>query len=140
MEAVIEACTGKATPLESHQPVIGEAGAGTSASLVRRAPAEDNRRVNAHLAGRRRQEIAVISDVHALLTNIVLAWNANPMDGVVARLERGGAGIEEDWHRRIGPAQLSHIDFRGTIRFNFERYADVTVDLAVGQGAAKPGQ
>ena len=90
--------------------------------------------------GRRRQEMAAISGAHALLTNIVLAWNASRMDGVVARLKRDCVGIEEDWLRRIGPAHFSHINFRGTFRFNVERYADVLVERAAGKGAAKSGQ
>lgn len=45
--------------------------------------------------GRRRQEMAAISGAHALLTNIVLAWNTNRMDAVVTKLNgwrrhRGG--------------------------------------------------
>ncbi|TXC62161.1 Tn3 family transposase [Piscinibacter aquaticus] len=67
----------------------------------------------AHERGRRRQEMAAISGAHALLTNIVLAWNTNRMDSVVARLNHDGNGIEEDWLRRIGPAHFSHINFRG---------------------------
>ena len=90
--------------------------------------------------GRRRQEMAAISGAHALLTNIVLAWNTSRMDSVVARLKRDGVGIEEDWLRRIGPAHFSHINFRGTFRFNVERYADVLVERAAGKGTAKPGQ
>ena len=61
------------------------------------------------------------------------------MDVAVARLKRDGIGIEEDWLRRIGPAHFSHINFRGTVRFNVERYADVLVERAVGSGAVKPG-
>ena len=90
--------------------------------------------------GRRRQEMAAISGAHALLTNIVLAWNTSRMDAVAARLHRDGLGIEEDWLRRIGPAHLSHINFRGTFRFNVERYADVLVERAVGGGAVKQCQ
>ena len=90
--------------------------------------------------GRRRQEMAAISGAHALLTNIVLAWNTSRMDGVVARLHRDGLGIEEDWLRRIGPAHFSHINFRGTFRFNVERYADVLVERAAGGGAVKQRQ
>jgi len=63
--------------------------------------------------GRRRQEMAAISGAHALLTNIVLAWNTGRMDAVAARLHRDGLGIEEDWLRRIGPAYFLHINFRG---------------------------
>ena len=90
--------------------------------------------------GRRREEMAAISCAHALLTNIVLAWNTSRMDGVVVRLDRDGLGIEEDWLRRIGPALFSHINFRGTFRFNVERYADVLVERVAGRGAAKASQ
>ena len=57
--------------------------------------------------------MAASSGAQALLTPIVLAWNTNRMDDVVARLQRDGVGIEEDWLRRIGPAHFSHINFRG---------------------------
>lgn len=90
--------------------------------------------------GRRRQEMAAISGAHALLTNIVLAWNTNRMDTVVTKLNRDGVGIEEDWLRRIGPAHFSHINFRGTFRFNVERYADVLVERTTALGAAKPSR
>ena len=90
--------------------------------------------------GRRRQEMAAISGAHALLTNIVLAWNTNRMDTVVTKLNRDGVGIEEDWLRRIGPAHFSHINFRGTFRFNVERYADVLVERAAGRGVTRSGQ
>ena len=84
--------------------------------------------------------MAAISGAHALLTNIVLAWNTSRMDGVVARLKRDGVGIEEEWLRRIGPAHFSRINFRGTFRFNVERYADVLVERAAGKATAKSAQ
>ena len=62
------------------------------------------------------------------------------MDSVVARLKRDGVRIEQDWLRRIGPAHFSHINFRGTFRFNVERYVDMLVERAAGKGAARPGQ
>ena len=84
--------------------------------------------------------MVAISGAHALLTNIVRAWNTSRMDTVVARLKSDGVGIEEDWLRRIGPAPFSHINFRGTFRFNLERYADVLVErAAAGNATAKPG-
>ncbi len=64
--------------------------------------------------GRRPQELVAISGAHALLTNIVLAWNTKRMDGVVARLKEDGFEIKEDWLRRIGPAHFSHVNFKGT--------------------------
>jgi TnpA family transposase len=90
--------------------------------------------------GRRRQEMAAISGAHALLTNIVLAWNTNRMDAVVTKLNQDGFGIEEDWLRRIGPAHFSHINFRGTFRFNVERYADVLVSHTVGRRTIRSGR
>jgi hypothetical protein len=52
---------------------------------------------------RRREEMPAISGSHALLTNIVLAWNTSRMHEVVERLKRDGTRIEDDWLRRIGP-------------------------------------
>lgn len=86
--------------------------------------------------GRRRQEMAAISGAHALLTNIVPAWNTSRMDAVVAKLNRDGFGIGEDWLRRIGPAHFAHINFRGTFRFNVERYAEVLVERTAGKATA----
>lgn len=74
--------------------------------------------------GRRRDEMLAISGSHALLTNIVLAWNTNRMHEVVERLHRDGARIEDGWLRRVGPAHFAHINFRGTLRLSVEKYAD----------------
>jgi len=68
------------------------------------------------------------------------AWNTSRVDTVVARLSHDGVSIEEDWLRRKGPAHFSHINFRGTFRFNVERYADVLVGHTAGRGAAKLGR
>ena len=73
--------------------------------------------------GRRRDEMRAISGSHALLTNIVLAWNTDPMHEVIERLKREGTRIEDDWLRRIGPAHFAHINFRGTMRFGVDKYA-----------------
>lgn len=66
----------------------------------------------------------VISGSHALLTNIVLAWNTAQMQSVVDRLRKEGQVIEDGWLRRRGPVHFSHVNFRGTFRFPVERYAD----------------
>ena len=50
--------------------------------------------------------MAAIPGSHALLTNIVLAWNTSGMGGVVARLKRDGDGIKEDGLRQMGPAHF----------------------------------
>jgi hypothetical protein len=49
------------------------------------------------------------------------------MHEVVERLRREGTGIENDWLRRIGPAHFSHINFRGTMKFSVEKFADALV-------------
>ncbi|MBT2301724.1 Tn3 family transposase [Variovorax paradoxus] len=77
-----------------------------------------------HERGRRRDEMKVISGSHALLTNIVLAWNTAQMQGVVDRLRKEGQIIEDSWLRRIGPVHFGHINFRGMFRFPVERYAE----------------
>lgn len=83
--------------------------------------------------GRRREEMKAISGSHALLTNIVLAWNTFRMHEVVERLERDGIPVEDDWLRRIGPAHFSHINFRGTMRFGVENFAAALLQRAPGQ-------
>jgi len=85
--------------------------------------------------GRRRQEMVAISGAHALLTNIVLAWNTSRMDGVVSRLRASGLPIEDVWLRRIGPAHFSHINFHGTYRFNLEKYGHLLVEHRLGKAA-----
>jgi hypothetical protein len=59
-----------------------------------------------------------------------------------ALLNLDGVDIEEDWLRRNWPGTLlfSHINFRGTFRFNVERYADVLVERAAGRGVARSGR
>jgi len=83
--------------------------------------------------GRRRDEMKAISGSHALLTNIVLAWNTARMHEVVERLRRDKIAVEDDWLRRMGPARFSHINFRGTMRFGVEKFATALIQRAPGQ-------
>ena len=83
--------------------------------------------------GRRRDEMKAISGSHALLTNIVLAWNTARMHEVVERLKRDGIAVEDDWLRRMGPAHFSHINFRGTMRFGVEKFAAALIQRMPGQ-------
>jgi hypothetical protein len=83
--------------------------------------------------GRRRDEMKAISGSHALLTNIVLAWNTARMHEVVERLKRDGIPVEDEWLRRIGPAHFSHINFRGTMRFGVEKFAAALIQRVPGQ-------
>lgn len=84
--------------------------------------------------GRRQDEMHTISSSHALLTNIVLAWNTARMHDTVERLRRSGVRIEDDWLRRMGPAHFGHINFRGTMRFGIERFAQSLLDEQAGAG------
>lgn len=51
--------------------------------------------------GRRRDGKKAISGSHALLMNIVLAWNTAQMHEVVERLRRDKIEVEDDWLCRM---------------------------------------
>jgi TnpA family transposase len=78
--------------------------------------------------GRRRDEMVAISASHALLTNIVIAWNTHRMHRVVERWRRDGRVIDEAWLRRLGPVHFGHINFRGTFSFGINRYAQTLIE------------
>jgi TnpA family transposase len=78
--------------------------------------------------GRRADEMRTISGSLTLISNAVIAWNTARMEAVVDRLRKSGVRIEDDWLRRMGPAHFGHINFRGTMRFGIERYAQVLID------------
>ncbi|QNK67157.1 Tn3 family transposase [Variovorax sp. PAMC26660] len=80
--------------------------------------------------GRRGDEMKAISGSHALLTNIVLAWNTHRMNDVVERLRKDAMAIDDAWLRRIGPVHFGHINFRGTFKFAIERYAQALLQRA----------
>ena len=86
--------------------------------------------------GRRRDEMVAISGSHALLTNIVLAWNTSRMNSVIDNLRKEGAAIEDGWLRRIGPAHFGHINLRGTFSFALDSYADVLIQTRPGRARA----
>ncbi|WP_157270902.1 Tn3 family transposase, partial [Azohydromonas aeria] len=77
--------------------------------------------------GRRPDELRAISGAHCLLSNTVIAWNTMKMHDVVLALRGSGMRIEDDWLRRIGPAHFGHINFRGTMRFAIDRFAQSLV-------------
>jgi hypothetical protein len=84
--------------------------------------------------GRRRDEMKAISGSHALLTNIVLAWNTSRMDDVVERLRKDGMSIDDAWLRRMGPVHFGHINFRGTFRFGIEKYEEALLRQSSATG------
>ena len=75
--------------------------------------------------GRRRDEMKAISGSHALLTNIVIGWNTMKMQQVVDRWRKDKRPVEDVWLRRMGPVHFANVNFRGTMAFKVERFADV---------------
>jgi hypothetical protein len=83
--------------------------------------------------GRRGDELIAISGSHALLTNIVLAWNTYRMEETVRAWRGKQMRIEDDWLRRMGPAHFGHINFRGTFRYGaIARYRDSLIEASPG--------
>lgn len=76
-----------------------------------------------HDRGRRRDEMKAISGAHALLTNIVMAWNTERMQGICDRWRKEGHPLDDDWLRRTGPVGFGHINFRGVFDFAVAPYA-----------------
>ena len=79
---------------------------------------------------RRPDELFAISGSHALLTNIVIAWNTHKMQAVAERWRRSGRTIEDAWLRRMGPGHTSHINFDGTFRFGIDRFREILLEPA----------
>jgi TnpA family transposase len=78
----------------------------------------------AHDRGRRATEMRTISGSHALLTNIVIAWNTMQMQAVVDGWTHDKRKVDDNWLRRMGPVHFGHVNFRGTMSFAVERYAE----------------
>ena len=57
--------------------------------------------------GRREDEMVAISGCHALLTNVVIAWNTHRMQQVVDRFAKEKHPIEDDW--------IAHIDRKSVV-------------------------
>ncbi len=89
--------------------------------------------------GRRRDEIRAISGSHALLTNLVIAWNTMKMQQVVDRWRKEKHPIEDTWLRRMGPVHFGHINFRGLMAFGVEQYADALLDSLPQKRRARGG-
>ncbi|QNK67195.1 Tn3 family transposase [Variovorax sp. PAMC26660] len=86
--------------------------------------------------GRRRDEMRAISGSHALLTNVVIAWNTMRVQGVVDHWRKEKHPIEDAWLRRMGPVHFGHINFRGTIAFRIEQFEDALLHKSSPQRRA----
>lgn len=87
--------------------------------------------------GRRRDELKAISGAHVLLTNLVIAWNTKKLTDVVAKLKAAGGGMTDDLVRRIGPVFFGNINFRGTMTFSIDKYAEVLLSSAQSDAGAR---
>lgn len=77
--------------------------------------------------GRRRDEMFAISGSHGLLTNLVIAWNTRRLQETAEQWRKSKREIKDEWLAHIGPANFSHINFRGTFRFGLDRYRPMLI-------------
>lgn len=89
--------------------------------------------------GRRRDEMRVISGSHALLTNVVIAWNTMKMQAVVDRWRRERHPVEDAWLRCMGPVHFGHINFQGTMALKIEEFRDALLQSAASDRKARSG-
>ena len=75
-----------------------------------------------HDRGRRPDEMIAISGALTLLSNLVIAWQANRMQAAVTSLEGKGVSVSKEMLRHISPVRYSSVNFRGTFRFPIDRY------------------
>ena len=67
--------------------------------------------------------MAVISGSHALLTNLVMAWNTHHMQTTLDGWTKEKKIIPDDGLARISPAHTGHINFPVRLRARLSRIA-----------------
>lgn len=82
--------------------------------------------------GRTREQMAAISGALTLLSNIVIAWNANGFDRI---LSDPGFDRPRDHIRHIAPIAHRHINLRGIFFFGLEKESSTRNHLAEKQNA-----
>lgn len=75
-----------------------------------------------HARGRHKEELEAISGSLALLTNVVIAYNAHQIQRAVYSLESRGHVFTVEQLRHILPVRYAHINFRGVFDFPVARY------------------
>jgi hypothetical protein len=82
--------------------------------------------------GRDLAEIGVVSDALALMTNLVMAYNAGQLQQSLDAEIAGGADLADRIKalEHVGPVAYGHINFRGTYSFPIDRYATRILRLA----------
>jgi hypothetical protein len=87
--------------------------------------------------GQREEELYAVSGSLTLLTNLCLAWTAVHMQEELfgdKGMARSGENL--DWISHISPAHYGNINFRGTLSFAVNEYAEwlLTDKRSVGKG------
>jgi TnpA family transposase len=82
---------------------------------IRRAGAGSRR-------GRRNQDLIAQSGALALVTNIVMAWNARQMQATIDRWSLQNRKIDPGLLRHVTPMGYEHINFGGILSFPIDRY------------------
>lgn len=75
--------------------------------------------------GRSNDELIAISGALTLIANLVIFWNARHIDAIVADTPDQ---FDQAHLARIAPIAHAHINMRGTLRFNLERYRNALLD------------
>lgn len=75
-----------------------------------------------HARGRSKEELEAISGSLALLTNVVIAWNAEKIQQAANHLESRGHVLKPEQLRHILPVRYARINFRGVFDFPVARY------------------
>ena len=75
--------------------------------------------------GRDLAEFGVVSGALALMTNLVMAYNAGQLQKSVDAEVANGTQLSESIKslEHVGPVAYGHINFRGTYTFPIDRYA-----------------
>lgn len=72
---------------------------------------------------KRGESLAAVSSALSLLSNAVMAWNANHMQTALERIRAAGGDPLSEHLRRIAPTNIEGINLRGTFDFPVGRYA-----------------
>lgn len=72
-------------------------------------------------AGRTEEELTATSNALTLLTNVVMAWNAERMQGAIYR---NAADFPDDHLRHVSPIAHAHVNMRGVMTFDLGDHRD----------------
>ena len=73
---------------------------------------------------KRDASLAAVSSALSLMSNLVMAWNAEHMQAALERMQASGANPSSDDLRRIAPTNIDGVNLRGTYDFPVEKYAE----------------